>query len=198
MNKRARITAFSLLTGLTAALPAQTLQVDPAQSTVEWTATKMTGAHNGTVGIRSGSITMNNGILGTADMVIDMTAITCTDVTNEGANAKIVSHLKSDDFFSVDQHGTATFKTTTIEVLPTERPGKLYNVTGGLTIKGITHPATFQCFVEQKDGGVHTHGSLSFDRTKYDVKYRSGSFFEGLGDKMIQDEVYLSFDLRAR
>lgn len=198
MTRYIHPTALLFALTLTTAVSAQTLSVDPARSTVEWTATKMTGAHNGTVGLRSGTITLNNGILGTADIVVDMSAITCTDVTNEGTNAKIVAHLKSDDFFSVEQHGTATFRTTAVESIPTQRGGHLYNVTGGLTIKGITHPAVFQCFVADVDGGVHAHGSLSFDRARYDIKYRSGSFFENLGDKTIHDEVHLAFDLRTK
>ncbi|MDX9751772.1 MAG: YceI family protein [Flavobacteriales bacterium] len=198
MHITIRPATLILALSMAALAGAQTLAVDPARSTVEWAAAKMTGSHNGTVGIRSGSITIDNGILGTADLVVDMDAITCADVTNPGANAKLVAHLKSDDFFSTEQHATATFRTTTVEAVPTEREGRLYNVTGDLTIKGITHPAVFQCHVAEADGGVHAHGSLTFDRTKYDVKYRSGAFFEGLGDKLIHDEVQLGFDLRTK
>jgi|SRR5690606_12311370 polyisoprenoid-binding protein YceI len=198
MNAILRPSALLFAMALTAAAGAQTYQVDPARSTVEWNATKMTGAHRGNVAVKSGSITLNNGVLGTADMVMDMTAITCTDVTHEGANAKLVAHLKSDDFFSVEKHGTATFRTTAVEVVPTARNGRLYQVTGDLTIKGITHPAQFQCFIEEEGQGLRAHGSLSFDRTKYDIRYRSGAFFEDLGDKLIHDEVQLAFDLHTK
>ena len=195
-NMRPILLSISMIS--TSLLTAQTMIIDPDRSMVEWTAAKVTGSHNGQVAIRSGEIVLNAGMLGTADVVMDMTTITCTDVTHEGANAKLVGHLKSDDFFSVEQHGTATFRTTTVEMVPTQRNGRMYNVTGDLTIKGITHPASFTCLVEDVDDGVHAHGSLSFDRTKYDIRYRSGAFFEDLGDKMIMDEVHLNFDLRTK
>src|SRR5690606_26433626 len=78
------------------------------------------------------------------------------------------------------------------------RNGRLYQVTGDLTIKGITHPAQFQCFIEEEGQGLRAHGSLSFDRTKYDIRYRSGAFFEDLDDKLIHDEVQLAFDLHTK
>ncbi|MAV15206.1 MAG: lipid-binding protein, partial [Candidatus Marinimicrobia bacterium] len=36
---------------------------------------------------------------------------------------------------------------------------------------------------------------LVFDRSKYDVRFRSGSFFDELGDKLILDDIKLEVAL---
>jgi hypothetical protein len=49
------------------------------------------------------------------------------------------------------------------------------------------------------DGDVaRAAATFSFDRAKYDVKYRSGTFFPEIGDRVISDKVDLTFDVTAR
>ncbi|MBL7952440.1 MAG: YceI family protein [Flavobacteriales bacterium] len=173
--------------------------IDPAASKVMWTATKVTGDHTGSVPVKSGTITATNGILTAAEVVIDMTGVTCLDIDNEGANAKFVAHLKGGDFFDVEKHATATFVTKSIEPIPNAAPGKPnYKVTGDLTIKGITKPNTFNCLFWMDNGTARAAASLTFDRTQYEIKYRSGTFIPDLGDKVIADEVSLTFDVSAK
>lgn len=177
---------------------AQTFKVVPAESVVTWSATKVVGGHNGTVAVRSGTIELNQGLLGVADVVVDMNAIACLDISSESTNAKLVTHLRSEDFFHVEKFPEARFKTTGIAVVPSLEGDDRYEVSGQLTIKGISHPATFNCEVERGAKDLKVSGELSFDRTRYGIQYRSGSFFEGLGDRMINDEVKLTFELLAR
>lgn len=173
--------------------------IDPASSKVMWTATKVTGDHTGGVPVRTGSLVIIDGKLVGAEVTIDMTGITCVDIENEGANAKLVSHLKGADFFAVDQHPTASFKATRIEPIAGASPGKPnYRVTGDLTIKGITKPNTFDCIFWMDHGTARAAASFTFDRTQYDFKYRSGTFIPDLGDKVIEDEVSLTFDVSAK
>lgn len=176
----------------------QEMKVDPTASRLLWTGKKLTGEHTGNVGLKEGTIIMNGKDLGAADVVIDMATITCIDL--EGGSAdKLVGHLKSPDFFNVEEHPTVAFKTTRIDAIPDATPGKPnYRVTGELTIKGITHPNTFDCIVWKDGEAVRAVANLVFDRAKYDIRFRSGTFFPDLGDKVIDDQVSITFDVTAK
>ena len=114
-----------------------------------------------------------------------MTSLTVEDLT-VGSKQKLEGHLKSDDFFSIEKHTKAKL---TIEGSKIIDSG--YLVDGSLTIKDITHPIQFEMV---KDIGGYV-ANLVFDRSKYDVRFRSGSFFENLGDKLILDEIELTANL---
>jgi len=175
------------------------IAIDPAASKVLWTATKMTGDHVGAVPVKSGQLEVANGNLLLAEVTMDMTGITCTDIVNEGSNAKLMGHLKGPDFFDVTNHGTAQFKTTKVEKLEGVASGKPnYKVMGELTIKGTTKPTSFDCLFWMDGNEPHAAASLTFDRTQYDIKYRSGSLFPDLGDKVISDQVSITFDISGK
>lgn len=162
------------------------VKVDLKKSVINWHAAKVTGEHEGTVKLLSASLEMENGLLTGGEFVADMSTINVTDLQGEYAQ-KLEGHLKSDDFFGVAKHPTASFKTTSVKKLDDGQ----YEVTGDLTIKGITHPITFQAQVKNNKATA----KLEVDRTKYDIKYGSGSFFDGLGDKMIYDNFDLNIEL---
>ncbi len=156
------------------------------ESTVTWKAYKVTGSHTGTVTLESGDLIFDNGTLKGGEFVVDMTSIICTDLEGE-YKQKLEGHLKSDDFFSVASHQTSKLVFTKVK-----STGKnSYEVTGDLTIKGITKPVTFDVSVY----GSKATATLKVDRAEYDVRYGSGSFFDDLGDKTIYDEFDLVVDL---
>ncbi len=159
--------------------------LDTAKSKVVWVGKKVTGEHTGMITVKSGSLEMKEGKLSGGEVVMDMTTITTTDLTGEYAT-KLVTHLNSPDFFDVNNHKTATFKAKSVS----EKGGK-YLVKGDLTIKGKKEAASLS--LSKAKAGLT--GTLKFDRTKFDIKYGSGSFFKGLGDKMIYDEVELKLTL---
>lgn len=164
---------------------AQGADLDTSKSKVVWVGKKVTGQHTGEVKVKSGTFEMKDGKLTGGQVVMDMTTITTTDLTGEWAD-KLVGHLKADDFFATSKHKTATFKAKSVSGKKGE-----YKVKGDLTIKDVTKPAT----VTLKQKGNTFTGKLKFDRTKYGIKYNSGNFFKGLGDKMIYDDVELSLTL---
>ncbi len=170
------------------------LSVDTSASTLDWKATKVTGAHNGKVGIKSGNLKFEGDDLVGGEFIIDMTSITCEDIGREKANKKFVNHLNSDDFFS-----TSKFKTAKL-VIKSSRLGKggHYDVEGDLTIKGITKPVMFKANVDSKGKTATATADIKFDRTDYNIKYKSGSFFKDLGDKLIHDDVNLTVKLSAK
>ena len=116
-----------------------------------------------------------------------MTSIKVLDLQGGGAT-KLEGHLKSADFFGVEAHPTATYTIT--KVAPRGTPGA-YKVTGDMAIKGMTKEVRFNAMVAD---GV-AKATIVLDRTDYNVKYGSGSFFSNLGDKTIHDEFTLDVSL---
>lgn len=199
MNKLFLFAAIVLTTHFANGQAAAELAIDPSGSRVLWTATKVTGEHTGEVPVQGGVINIGGGRMVGAQINLDMAKLTCIDVEDEGANAKLVRHLKGTDFFDVENHATAQFKTTFVEPIPDAKPGQLnYRVTGDLTIKGVTFPNTFDCLFFTKDGAGRAAASITFDRTKYGVNYRSGSIFADLADKAISDDVTVTFDVTGK
>jgi len=172
------------------------LKVDTKQSKIFWTGKKVTGEHTGTLMIKSGSVELEDEKPTAVNIEFDLTTIVCTDLKDPDTNAKLVGHLKSDDFFSVAEHPTGTFTSTSLTpIAGAEGRDANYKVKGDLTIKGITEKVEFDAFISSKGKMLVSNGELEFDRTKYDIKFRSGSIFDGLGDKMIYDTVELTFVL---
>ncbi len=167
--------------------------VNKSESTIKWNAKKVTGEHYGQVSLADAKLDYDNGKITGGSFDMDMTKITVEDITDPNSNKRLTDHLKSDDFFSVEKHNKSTFKIT--EAKSTN--GTDYTITGDLTIKGVTNPVTFPAKVTVDGNKITATAGITFDRTKYDIKYRSGSFFDGLADKMIYDDVTLDVKLVA-
>ena len=163
-------------------------EVKTDASTVTWKAYKVTGSHTGTIDLKSGALIFDGDKLTGGEFMVDMPTLVSTDLEGDpDSKGKLEGHLKSDDFFGVESHPTSKLVFTNVEAT-----GKnSYEVTGDLTIKGITNPVTFDVSVY----GSKATATMKVDRSKYDVKYGSGSFFENLGDKTIYDEFDLVVDL---
>jgi len=173
--------------------------VETSKSEVKWHAKKVTGEHMGGLSLKSGQLNVDKNKVTGGTSVIDMASITCSDIKDEGMNGKLVGHLKSDDFFSVDKHPTATFKITEVTPIAKAAAGQPnYNVKGDLTIKGITKPVAFPATITVKNGVATAKADVTVDRTKYDIRYRSSNFFENLGDKAIYDEFTVSLNVSAK
>jgi polyisoprenoid-binding protein YceI len=177
---------FGILMFVSGTLLAQNKSVDTKLSNITWLGKKVTGEHTGNIALKSASLEVQNKKLVGGEFVVDMNSITCTDIENDDYNAKLVGHLKSDDFFGVEKHPVSKLKLNKVEAA-----GDDYNVHGDLTIKGKTFPVNFK--VSNNDNIYK--GKLVIDRTKYDVRYGSGKFFDNLGDKMIYDEFELMFKI---
>jgi polyisoprenoid-binding protein YceI len=164
----------------------ETKVINTEKSSITWKAYKVTGSHYGTVNLTSGSLTFSDGKLSGGAFEVNMTTLGSTDLEGEWKD-KLDGHLKSEDFFSVEKHQSSTLIFTDVKA-----SGKnSYQVTGNLTIKGITKPVTFELAVY----GSKANATLKVDRAQYDIRYGSGSFFDNLGDKTIYDEFDLVVDL---
>ena len=163
--------------------------INPDQSIIVWTGREVTTSkHFGNIYFASGQFEVKSGLISSGEFVVDMTTIDNQDLPEE-RRGRLEAHLKSDDFFSVESHPTALLSILSSESLA---DGK-WLVSGELTIKTFTHPVEFE-MLNSNDGWK---ANLVFDRSKYEVKFRSGTFFENLGDKLIYDDIELAINLKT-
>lgn len=167
---------------------AQTKKINTAKSTISWVGKKVTGQHAGTISFKDGALAFKSGKLTGGNFTVDMNSINVTDLKAGEGKEKLEGHLKADDFFGTAKYPTATLAFKTLKA----KSANVYTVTADLTIKNITKPVTFDLTVNKNSATT----SFNIDRTKYDIKYGSGSFFDGLGDKTIYDEFELTVNLQ--
>jgi polyisoprenoid-binding protein YceI len=171
-----------------------TYKVDTNSSVVIWTGYKVTGKHTGTVKIKNGMLSMDAGVITGGSFEIDMNSLKDTDMEGEYAG-KLEGHLKSDDFLGTASFPTASFVIT--KAIPQDTKGN-YKILGNLTIKGITKEVKFFANAAEANGTVNAAGKITIDRSEFNMRYGSGSFFDGLGDKTIYDEFDLQVTLVAK
>lgn len=176
-----------LATG-TSIATAQNKKINVEKSTINWLGKKVTGKHTGTISFESGTLVFEKNALKGGSFTVDMTSINVTDLEAGKGKEKLEGHLKSDDFFGVEKYPTSTLEFKKIG----SKGNGVYSVTADLTIKGITNSVTFDITV---NGNTAT-AKLVVDRSKYDVRYGSGSFFDNLGDKTIYDDFELTVNLQ--
>lgn len=183
-----KTTATAIIAFATFTSPGEivTKQVNTSNSDIIWKGHKLGGSHEGTISIESGTLDFDGEKLVGGNFVIDMSSITVTDLDGDN-KASLEGHLKSDDFFGVDTYNTADLEFTSVS----SKGNGLYKVTGDLTIKKNTHPITFDLKI---DGNKATT-ALKVDRSKFDVRYGSKSFFNDLKDKAIYDDFDLAVEL---
>ncbi|MFC5282245.1 YceI family protein [Pedobacter alpinus] len=173
---------------------ADVYKVDLSKSKIEWIGAKVTGKHNGEIKLASGVLNAKGNKLDGGNFEMDMTSMTCIDLDASNGN-KLLGHLKSDDFFSVEKNPTSKFVITKVQNTGVDKA----TITGNLTIKGITNAISFPASIKQKDGVlVAVANGVKINRTKFDIKYGSKSFIDGLGDKAIDDEFTLNITLLAK
>ena len=164
--------------------------IENETSYVTWTGREVsTSYHYGTIDLASGQFELSEGLISSGEFVVDMTTIKNQDLPSESAQNRLENHLKSDDFFSVEAYPTAKISFSQSEIISN---GK-WLVSADLTIKNFTHPIEFE-MINSLEGW---NASLVFDRSLYEVKFRSGTFFEMLGDKMIYDDIELEINLKT-
>ncbi len=180
------INIFLLLIACPMFLLGQTATLDIESSNLKWTGKKITNSsHYGSLKFKSGEVKFSNGIIESGKFVVDMTTINVEDIEGRG-KSRLEGHLKGDDFFSVED-----FKEATLVINSSSKNGDSIKVMGTLTIKDLNSDVEFDM---NKSGEVWT-ADLTFDRSKHNVRFRSGSFFENLGDNLILDDIELNAKL---
>ncbi|MFZ0282000.1 MAG: YceI family protein [Bacteroidales bacterium] len=178
------------LVSLTGSINSQEkLSADKEKSKISWLGEKVTGQHTGTIDLQSGWLELLDNKIVSGEFIIDMTSIKESE-----RNEKFEGHLKSDDFFGVDKFPVAKLVITG----STSFEKGTGVVKGSLTIKGITNPIEFKAVTQKVDEGTRFYANIIIDRSKFNIRYGSGSFFEDLGDKTIYDEFKLKVDLLVK
>jgi len=180
------ITLFSL-----ESVEVSSVKADVEKSTVVWTATKVIGGgHTGTIELSSANLEISGTKIKGGSFSVDMTTMNCTDLDGD-MKGNLEGHLKSEDFFAVEKFKTADFKITKVS----KGSNGTFDITGDVTIKGKTVQISFPATVVKSGDMTTTTAKITLDRTKFDVKYGSNSFFDNLGDKAISNEFTLDVTL---
>jgi polyisoprenoid-binding protein YceI len=179
-----------LALGIVATMSGQSkFTADNSKTTLNWLGEKVTGQHTGTINLQSGWLSMKENTIVGGEFVVDMNSL--KDVDN---NARLEGHLKSDDFFGVEK-----FPTSKLVLKSSDSFDKGSSVVKGeLTIKGITNPIEFRTAMQKKDDGLWFFANITVDRTKYNIRFGSGSFFDNLGDRTIYDDFKLKIALMVK
>ncbi|MFD3002478.1 YceI family protein [Pontibacter toksunensis] len=191
-------TTTEVTTEATTPADGESYNVVAERSEVNWKGSKVGGEHTGNIELQDGELVVaNNEVVG-GKLVIDMNTITNSDITTAEDNQKLVGHLKSDDFFGVEKYPTATFEITNVTAATDPTGEATHNVTGNLTIKEKTEQVTFPAVINVNNGTATAKAEVTVDRSKFDVRYGSKSFFDDLGDKVIDDNFIITFDVTAQ
>jgi hypothetical protein len=167
----------------------QKFNVLGAESNIEWIGKKVTGAHNGTIAVKTGELTLIDGNLTGGKFIADTTSITVLNVPDAALHAQLLAHLASADFFSSEKYPEAILNISSVWGNHLE---------GDLTIKGITHPVDFDAVINVNGQLLTATAKLMIDRTKYEMKFRSGNFFTNLGDTLIYNDFELHVTITAK
>lgn len=148
------------------------------QSKVDFVGSKVTGKHDG--GFKSIKGTANvegtSPETSTVEIDIDMKSVWTDD-------ERLTGHLKSADFFDVENHPNAKFVSTKIE-----KSGSAYTVTGNLTLHGQTKSIKFPATITLGDDTATVKADFSINRQDFGIAYA------GKPDDLIRDDVVIKLD----
>jgi polyisoprenoid-binding protein YceI len=185
------ITLITLMSMTTTPSPT-TFKVDAAKSSFKWTGKKLAGTHWGYVKFTDGSLQIQKGALVGGTFNVDMNTIDCQDTQGEWGQ-KLVGHLKSDDFFNAEKFPKSTLFIKSV----TAKGANQYDVVADLTIKGVSKDVKFTATVTTTGETTTATANFSIDRTAYGIRYGSGSFFDNLGDKAIDNNFNVEVNIVA-
>ncbi|MEZ4804544.1 MAG: YceI family protein [Bacteroidia bacterium] len=176
--------------------------VDNSASMLNWNVEKLVGGHQGTVVINGGSFNVKDGNVTSGNFTFDMSTIVNTDLEDADMNAKLVGHLKSPDFFNIEEYPTGKFEVTSSEVLSNDPNGNTHSISGNLTIKDSVKNITFPIKVSADADVFTAEGSATINRLNWGIVYNSVSaspaeLLKKIGDSAIKDEINITFNLKA-
>ncbi|WP_373497951.1 YceI family protein [Desulfococcus sp.] len=173
-----------------------TYPVVPEASLIQWTGRNANGRHYGTVSLAGGSARVEGGEV-TGAFEVDMTGIRNIDLKGDALKPVLIDHLNSDDFFFVKRFPTAVFTLRAVIPLDDATPTAAnYEITGNLTLRGISRSIRFPATVNRlADGGFAAEAHFDIDRTRWGVIYGSARFFRHLGMHQVYDVISIEVRL---
>lgn len=181
--------------------------VDLNESVVEWVGTKTNGRHHGTVQLQSGILQVNDGVIEGGEFVLDMNTINDEDLKGE-SKGKLEGHLKSGDFFKVEEFPTARFVLTDVEAtnetLEDEADSNqaaiseyritnpTHYISGNLTIRDSTRGISFPAVVNMNEGNVSAIAKFNINRKDWGLKWEYPP-----GEVVLNNTIHLGINLAA-
>ena len=169
-----------------------TYAIDPSHSRIGFVArhamvTKVRGSFNEFAG--TGSFDADNPAASRVELTIQAASIDTRNATRD-------AHLRSNDFFDMENHPEIRFVSTAVEPVDADN----YQVTGDLTIRGVTRPVTVD--LEYTGTAVDPYGNrrVGFEgRTTVDRKDWGINWNAALdaGGVLVGEKVVLEFELSA-
>jgi polyisoprenoid-binding protein YceI len=162
---------------------------------VTWAAEKLTGeGHKGNLHVENAKFMVKDGQIAAGLVKFDMTQISVTDLTGE-SKENLENHLKSGDFFNVEVHPKAVL--TVNRTASMDGDNATLNCTLSMNGKAVDYDIPVLISRTPVPGAEHIEGislagKIMLDRTKHDIKYQSGTFFDNL-DWAIKDDVAVGF-----
>lgn len=146
--------------------------------------------HTGGLKLKMGKFLFKDRKLQGGEFLIDMRAITNTDLQGE-EQKELLDDLKSVNFFEVRKFPMAKFEITTI--LPLKSDDFNSEIVGNITIKGIRKTISFPANVTTDDYKVNINSAkFSLNRQDFDIFYKSS-----LKDLLIKDEIDMQFSVAS-
>lgn len=167
----------------TAAPAAKSYAFSGDSGSIGFEGSKVSGTHVGGFTAFTGTATVTGGDALTTqiDLTIDMKSTQSDD-------PDLTTKLKSADFFDVEQFPTATFTSTSIVASPA---GGTYDVTGNLTLHGVTKGITFPAEITIDGDALKAGAEFSIDRNDWGIVYA------GVADDIIRPNVLLYFEVNG-
>ena len=175
-----------------------TLFVDIENSAIDWIGRKVTGEHSGTLNLSDGFVIWNGKSITGGKITLDMTSIKNTDIESPEWNQKLENHLKAEDFFHTDSFPHAILEIKRQTAIMDENKTIREGVLADLTIRGMTHEIKFPFILTQSKNILTGEGLVNIDRTLYNIQYKSGKFFDELGDHLIYDDFTVKFRVQTK
>jgi polyisoprenoid-binding protein YceI len=171
-----------------------TYSINTNESIINWTGKKtlvVDWIDAGTINIESGTARIEEGQVISNELIIDMNSISAKTTGSGGGQDTLSNHLKSDDFFNVENYPTSRFVATEFK---SSAPNQ-FEIIGNLTIKDITNEIIVPITVYENGDTLRIVGSTDLDRTLWNIRYGSDKFFDNLGDNVIDDIINIDFEL---
>lgn len=185
----------------TAQTDAEAYTIDKAASVINWTGTKPTRQHHGTINLSQGELKVKNGLVESGNFTIDMKSIVVLDVTDIDMNKKLSGHLASADFFNVESFPAAKFEITKLENYSGEALEGFtptHIASGNLSMLDITKEVSFPVSINVTERSVVVKSPVFvINRTLWGINYKSKSIFADLKDQFINDEMGLELNVVA-
>lgn len=162
------------------AVTSAALHADATTSTISWVGAKITDSHLGGFNQFSVDGTVSNGrTLNVISATIQMDSLFSD-------SERLTGHLKSDDFFDVENHPTAMFTSTSIQ---DGGEGGTHTVTGSLDLHGVVNQVSFPATIEATPNSAVFKAEFNIDRQRWNISY------PGRPDDLIKDEVAIKLDI---